>query len=212
MLSALKPIVFCILAGSLSVYIYYNRTQLLSSLTMASAPSTWKSRAHAHPSPSTYSPTYASLALLAMRDMPAIQNSLTLAVFTDKVAITASGEVVVLSSEDYDAIMSLAEQAKALPLPDSFAHTWRVKHPMTSRPIDRVRLGTPGAVDMHQFAVYGYDSEKKELKEPVGDITHLPGELSELMELVLEGRADLKKDEINAEIVEKVKSIVPQAA
>ncbi|KAF8919455.1 hypothetical protein CPB85DRAFT_1429569 [Mucidula mucida] len=178
---------------------------------MSAAASSWKARALAHPSPSTYNPTYASLALLAMRDTPAIQNSLTLAVFTDKVAITASGQVVVLSSEDYDAIMTLVEQAKALPLPDSFAHTWRVKHPITSRPIDHLRLGTPGQVDMHQFAVYGYDTEKKELKEPVGDITHIPGELSELMELVLEGRAGFKKDEIDAEIVEKVKSILPQA-
>lgn len=208
MLPSFKPLLFFALAGSLTVYYYYYYHYETISTTMSSSES-WRTRAHPHPSPASYTPSFASLALLSMRDTPVAQNVLTLAVFTDKVAITASGEVLVLSTEDYDAIIALAQHAKDLPQTGEFRNTWRIDHPITSRPIDRVLIGTAGQEEMKEVSVYGYDSERKELTEPVGDITRLPDELSEVMEIILEGRVGYQKENVNQGVVGKIKDILP---
>ncbi|KIY71396.1 hypothetical protein CYLTODRAFT_418933 [Cylindrobasidium torrendii FP15055 ss-10] len=208
----LKSILLFGILGSFSVYFLYHNPALLLSKTTSKKTTphsvmSWKSRASTHPEPSTFEPSLASLTLLAVRDTPVAQNVPTLSVYNDRTAITASGDVLVLSQEDYDQIVALAGSVHALPETGEFRNTWRVSHAMTSKPIDHVFLATDNG--LKEVGVYGYDKEKKELKKPVGDITHLPGEISEIMEVVLEGRVGYDKAQEKTEIVEKVKAIIP---
>ncbi|KAG7446745.1 uncharacterized protein BT62DRAFT_931318 [Guyanagaster necrorhizus] len=208
----LRSLLFCVLLGTCTIYYFKPQIrQSMSALLPSSSDLTaWRTRAQSHPYPDSYSPARANLALVVLRNSQVEHFDFTLAVFKDKVAIDANGNVLVLSEEDYANMMALAYQALDLPDTGSFGNTWRIEHPVIGKPIDRllVAVGT----DMKEVGVQGYDKEKKVLKNPVGDITELPSILSDLMEIVMKGRDGYTfyRNQVDPETVQKVKSIVAQ--
>lgn len=209
----LRSLLFCVLLSTCTVYYFTPQIrQSMSALLSSSSDLTaWRTRAQSYPSPDTYSPIRANLALVVLRNSQVEHFGFTLAVFKDKVAIDANGNVLVLSEEDYTSMMALANQALELPDTGSFRNTWRIEHPVTEKPIDRllVAVGT----DMKEVSVQGYDKEKKTLKNPVGDITELPSVLGDLMEAVVKGREGytFQRNQVDPENVQKVKSILSEA-
>ncbi|KAJ7627624.1 hypothetical protein DFH06DRAFT_1007009 [Mycena polygramma] len=170
----------------------------------------WHSRAKAHPSPASFTPTRAALSVAVLRNSQIEPEGFTLALFdtgNDKVAVDAMGRVLLVEDADYAGVTALAQRvARELPETGRFRNTWVIDHPATSQPIDRILTVAEGR--LVQTSVQGYTKGKKTLKPPVGDITELPEVLSELAGLVLEGRTGYSRGSGDSEMVRKVKDIL----
>ena len=129
---------------------------------------------------------------------PADPEGFTLALFTPDIAVDARGKVLVLRTDDFKGLRDLADRAKDVPQTGSFRSTWQISHTpeRTSQPIDRIITSRPGSSDVLEPAsVQGWDASLTELKlkQPVGEYTHLPEVLAQLVELGRrEGEATLK--------------------
>jgi hypothetical protein len=170
----------------------------------------WHSRAKAHPSPASFSPSRAALSLAVLRNSQVEPEGFTLALFDTgdgKVAVDAMGRVLLVADSDYIGVTMLARRA-ALELPETgrFRNTWVIDQPTTSQPIDRLLAVAEDR--LVETSVQGFVKGKKELKIPVGDITKLPDVLSEVTGLVLEGRTGYSRGAGDSEMVRKVKDIL----
>lgn len=154
-------------------------------------------RASHHPNPHSYTPQRDLLTLVGLRNAPTEPEGFSLAVFSDRVAIDMKGNVFVLGQEDYDGIVGLAQATETLPKTGKFRNQWRVRHEITSRPIDRIlraksSLPTSPADgydgEFSETSVYGFDKHKLLLQTPVDRYNELPRSLWELTGLVLEAR------------------------
>lgn len=178
-------------------------------MSSSSSLSSWRTRAEVYPSGSSYNPLSTSLVLFSLRDTMAEQNTLNFALFTDRVVITALGDVLVLALGDYNTITELI---KALPQTESVSDKmqwWRVKHLMSCRPMDRVGVLQDGS--LKKVGVYGYSAKLKELSDsPVEGVTKLPDELSALMDVIMEGRTGYDGGTVRTGMLKKVHSILPQ--
>ncbi|KAJ7660065.1 hypothetical protein B0H17DRAFT_954264 [Mycena rosella] len=170
----------------------------------------WHSRTTAHPSPSSFTPTLASLSLAVLRNTAVEPEGFTLALFDagdDKVAIDAMGRVLLVSDPDYAGVIDLARRvAVELPETGRFRNTWVLKHAATSQPIDRLLVVVDGR--LKETSVQGFVKGKTELKIPVGDIGELPDVLGEVAGLALEGRTGYSRGSGDSAIVQKVKDIL----
>jgi hypothetical protein len=131
----------------------------------------------------------------------------SVAVFKDRLAVDAMGKVIVLTQADYEGLVALADKVNTLPESGGFRNTWKVKQERTSQPIERLLIAT-SASDIKQTSVQGFSKEKKELKEPVGDIKELPDSLFEFTGLVLEAREGWERGKEDKEWVSKVKDLL----
>lgn len=172
--------------------------------------STWKDRAQSHPSPSTWTPARSDLAFAVVRNGPVEHHALTLAVFKPDVAVDAMGNVLILKSKDFSRFTELAIQTIDLPQTGTFRNTWAINQPTTSQPIDRL-LVPAGDSDYKQISVQGYGTDKKQLKEPVGDITELPDVLYEIFGLISHSRDGYNKGSRNQDVLSKVLDVVGDA-
>ena len=91
-------------------------------------------RASRHPNPHSYTPQRNLLTLVAFRNAKGDPESFSLAVFPDRVAIAANGQVYVLDQEDYDGMMELAQAVAGLPKAEDYRNQWRGRQERTCYP------------------------------------------------------------------------------
>ena len=204
-----RPALVCFIVGLLCTSVYLIYTSLhnpyhlqysisgMSKLEWSSKYSGYLQRADHHPNPHSYSPQPNLLTLVGLRNAPTEPEGFSLAVFSDRVAIDMKGNAFVLSQADYDGIVELAQTTESLPKTGKFRNQWRVRHEITSRPIDRILCTKPSiptspAVgydgEFSETSVYGFDKHKLLLQTPVDSYSELPRSLWELTGLVLEAR------------------------
>jgi len=165
--------------------------------------SNWKERAQPHPTPSSWTPTRLDLALAVLRNSPVEHHALTLALFKPNVAVDAMGNVLVVQPEDFTQITTLAKQTPDLPETGVFRNLWSIDQPTTSQPIDRLLVPVNDG-EYKQISVQGYAAGKKDLKNPVGDVTQLPDVLYKVFELISHSRTGYERDRRDQNILSKV--------
>ena len=173
----------------------------------------WHAWAKPHQAPHVFTLKLSSLTLAMLYSAPADPEGFTLALFTPDIAVDARGKVLVLKMVDFKGLRDLADRAKDVPPTGSFRNTWQILHTpeRTSQPIDRIITSRPGSGDVLEPAsVQGWDESLTELKlkRPVGEYTHLPEELAELVELGREGRRGYVKGEEDEIVMQKVREVL----
>lgn len=167
----------------------------------------WHARAMPHPSPD-FTPTKDVLAFAVLLNAPIDPEGFTMALFQPDVAIDARGRVLQPQPQDFAALVALAQEANGLPDTGSFMNAWRVAHARTSQKIDRLFAKvTPGG-DIRETSVQGWDPEKTQLQDAVGDYQALPLVLQELFGYIQEGREGFVRGEENKELISRVKALV----
>lgn len=174
-----------------------------------SAPSVqgWHARATSHPYPD-FTPTKDALVFAVLLNAPVDPEGFTMALFQPNIAIDARGRVLQLQSQDFAALAALAQEASGLPDTGSFMNAWRVSHARTSQKIDRLFTKTSGGRDIRETSVQGWDPEKTQLQDAVGDNQALPPVLQELFGYIQEGRTGFVRGEENKELISQVKTLV----
>ncbi|KAF9476869.1 hypothetical protein BDN70DRAFT_881861 [Pholiota conissans] len=173
-------------------------------------------RAQPYPNPHSYTPEHKLLKLLGLRNAPTEPEGLSLVIFSDRVAIDTKGNIAILAQADYDGLTRLAETVQTLPETGSFRNQWRVRHDITSRPVDRVLYAASSPLsdrpaenyreEFKETSVYGFDKQKVQLQKPVEGYQTLPAALWELTGLVLEARETPgPKDEV---VLQRVREIL----
>lgn len=203
--SAFKPVLYCAALVVASFFLFQNLLIRPQFATMSD--SNWTDRAKSHPSPSSWTPSRSDLAFAVVRNGPVEHHALTLALFKPDIAIDAMGNILVLKSEDFARLTGLANKTPDLPETGTFRNTWVVDQPTTSQTIDRL-LVPAGDSDYKQISVQGYAANKKQLKQPVGDVAELPDVLHELFGLISYSRAGYNKGSRNEDTLSKVLDII----
>ncbi|KDR85891.1 hypothetical protein GALMADRAFT_261537 [Galerina marginata CBS 339.88] len=165
--------------------------------------------------PESFTPKRSLLDVLVLRNAPIEPEGITLALFSDRTIVEASGKISIITEEDYTGIRALAQQTRSLPKSDNFRNQWRVKHDRTSHPIDRVLVVRSTLNDIpaenyeleyEETSVYGFDKQLKTLDKPIGDYEELAQPLYELTGLAWEAREGKgSKDEA---VLTKVRNIL----
>lgn len=166
----------------------------------------WRERATPLSQPTSLDITVDKLIFAAFFSAPALPNSLTLALFSPNVAVDANGTVLHLAKDDFDGLTALAHAVNTLPDSGGFRNQWRVKHPITCRPFDRVLVQSEFGV--RETSVYGWDTKLKALEEAVGTITTLPDPLYDLIGLAREAREGHEGARRSEDVVRQVKAFL----
>ena len=174
-------------------------------MSWASKYSGWHTRAKAHPSPNTFSPSRDTLAFAVSRTLFR-GGGLSLALFTPNIAVDASGRVLEVDHSDFAGLKALAHKALELPKSDDSQNLWTVKQKRTDEPIDKL-LVPEGSVELKSVSVSGYDKKHRELAEPVAGFSELPDVLWELFGLVEEAEKGHGEKE-DKEVIEKVIAVL----
>lgn len=190
-------------------------TKGMSQPAWSSAYSGYLQRAAPYSNPHAYAPQRTALKLAVLRNSPIEPEGFSLAIFSDRVAVDRKGNVFTLAERDFEGILQLAHKVAALPQTGEFRNQWRVSHPMTGRPIDRIlsprtELSAQPAerytAEFVETSVYGFDKHRVLLKEPVQNHRDLPSTVWELTGLVGEAReAGGQDDEV---VLERVRSVL----
>jgi hypothetical protein len=170
-----------------------------------------------HRSPEEFVPDINHLSFTLLSNTPVEPEGFTLAVFKptlpdsskpnsdDSTIVDALGRVLYIPQDTYTYLNHLASEISAtLPETGTFRNTWRIKHPTTSRPIDRLlfKSDTDG---LKETSVQGFSADKTELVSPVGKYTHLPKIMRQFFGLALEAREDYSAGNADKEMIGKVK-------
>ncbi|TRM56869.1 hypothetical protein BD626DRAFT_352112, partial [Schizophyllum amplum] len=184
----------------------------------SSTHSGWRSRATPHFNPPDL--TSATLKFAVKVNAPAFTYPL-LAVFSapgisaapeeeEAFAVDAQGAVLKLAPEDYKALTALARGVDAMQ-DTGVGEAWRVKSPITCRPIHVLLVPQPeqptaavvaaeggrkepGA--LRETSVYAFSKENAQLSKPVGELTELPDAMREFFGLVEEAEGEGDADEL----------------
>ncbi|PIL24128.1 hypothetical protein GSI_13880 [Ganoderma sinense ZZ0214-1] len=167
----------------------------------------WYARATAHPFPD-FTLTKDAFVFAVLLNAPVDPEGFTMALFQPDVAIDAQGRVLQPQPQDFAALAALAQEASRLPDTGSFMNAWRVSHPRTSQKIDRLFAKTSDSGDIRETSVQGWDPEKTQLQNAVGDHQALPPVLQELFGYIQEARTGFVRGEENKELISQVKALV----
>lgn len=211
-----KPLLFAILCGFALLFLYHRSSSppSMSSTTESTAAwssnlAGWRKRATAVADGSLH-PSEDKLVFAAIYSTPVDPAGFTLALFEPDTAVDAAGHVLTLLREDFDGLKALAHAVARLPETGEFQNQWRVKWPMTSRPIDRVLVKTPEGIK--ETSVYGWAKGHTELEEKVGDVEVLPAPLYEFVGVAREGREGVDEHgRENKALVQQVKKLLGDA-
>jgi hypothetical protein len=208
----LRTALFTTFIASCTIYLFltglpeftkpYLPITLIDIMTTETSYAGWHGRAQPHPSPDSYTYSRDKLAITVLQNAQVETEGFTLALFNDKVAVDASGNVLVVDDKDYEGIIDLSKKILELPKTENFRNTWRLKVSRTSQPNDRILVHTGGEVV--ETGVQGYAPDRTELSSPEGEI---PTSLKTLAGLVLEAREGYKRGEAGP-AVDKVKELV----
>lgn len=212
-----KPLFFALLCGFAVLFLYHRSSTTTSDMaSYESADATaWSSklegwRQRASPADaSALRATEDNLVFAAIYSAPVDPEGFTLALFEPDVAVDASGQVLRLIREDFDGLKKLAGEVAQLPETGEFRNQWRVRWPMTSRPIDRILIKTGG--ELKETSVYGWAKDRRALEKKVGETSELPAPLYELVGVVREGREGYEKGKEQKNVVDSVKALLGDA-
>lgn len=210
--SAPKPLLFALACGFTFLLFYHRSTFMASTLgsyDTSAAPSEfagWRARATALPDPASFKMTSDKLAFAALFNAPVDQEGFTLALFAPDVAVDANGALLRLEADDFNGLAALARAADALPDTGAFRNQWRVRQPITSRPIDRILVKSESGV--RETSVYGWAKGSTQLDKPVGTTDTLPRPLYELVELVREAREGHQRGGEDKAVIDRVKTLL----
>lgn len=170
----------------------------------------WHTRLHSFEG--DFNPSREALAFTQLFNSKVEPEGFTAAFFTPNIVIDARGVVSTLSQEDWNGLRDLAQRASGeLPQTGNFRNQWRIRQARTGFPIDWLRVATSQEGDLKDVSVYGFDGRTAELESPVGEFTQLPPVLSELFGLMKEARDGYTRGEANSDIINRVKSVLPEA-
>jgi hypothetical protein len=117
--------------------------------------------------------------------------------------VDASGRIYTLSDEDLMAFEATIEVVKALPRTDGSWSQWRVSHPETCYPIDRILI--PGEAES---SVYGWSKDTTVLETTTKGYTNLPDELQRLVGWAREARAGWYSSSRDEAVIQKVMTLM----
>lgn len=207
-----KPLLYALLCG-FTVLFLYHRSSTMTSYSgnqQASAWSSdfagWRARATTLPDPASFKATPDNLVFAALYSVPVDPEGFTLALFSPNVAVDASGALLRVEHGDFDGLVKLAHAVNELPDTGEFRNQWRVRQPITSRPIDRIFVKSGAGV--RETSVYGWAKETTVLEEPVGTTNTLPGPLYQLVGLVREAREGYEKGREDRAVIDRVKALL----
>lgn len=117
--------------------------------------------------------------------------------------VDASGRVYTMAQDDFAAFEETIEAVKALPHADGFRGQWRVSHPRTSYPIDRILIPHEP-----ERGVYGWDKHMTSLEQDTKGYTHLPDEMQRLVGWAREARTGYVRGTRDESVIEQVMALV----
>lgn len=159
----------------------------------------------------TFTPNYDALEFAQIHSTRVEPGGIAIALFSPNIVVDARGVVSTLSETDWAGLKSLAEAAVSEDLPQTgstFMNQWRIKHPRTDFPISWLRFKTSGG--LKNVAVYGFDGSTWTLEPPVENFTELPQLLRDVFGTLSEARAGYQRGSQDAELLSKVKAILPE--
>ncbi|KDQ16019.1 hypothetical protein BOTBODRAFT_31106 [Botryobasidium botryosum FD-172 SS1] len=133
-------------------------------------PTGWLARA----TPSNATPARSTLSFALLSSTPVDPSGFIAAFFLPNILVTGAGHTLQLPQHDFDALQALARRAvdpAVVPQPGGWGNQWRIKHRMTCRPIDKLRViandGEYGG-KVKVVSVYGFDGVSEQLEKEVG--------------------------------------------
>ncbi|KIJ45927.1 hypothetical protein M422DRAFT_29576 [Sphaerobolus stellatus SS14] len=172
---------------------------------MSSPHANWYSRST--PLTEVWTPTAEKLLFGLFLNAPADPEGFICALFEPNIVVDSMGKTLKVPQEDFDAIVTLASRSSDLPDTGSFRNAWRIRHPITSKPIQILRYKqTDGS--LKETSVYGYSKDINILEEHTQGFTTLPDVLMELFGLLNEPRTGYQKGEEDISMIAKIKQIL----
>jgi hypothetical protein len=211
--TSIKSLLYCSIVGGVLLLVVHISCSGTHSMTWSSKYEGWHTRAQLHPDPSSFDPTREALQFTALYNAPVESEGFTLAVFqfdSELVAVDAMGKILTIDRDDAEGLVGLASATTLLPKTGSFRNQWRIQHPISSRPIDRILVQVKG--ELMETSVYGFSKEQRKLENTVEGITELPDSLYELIGLVREAREVYKRGEGDQEVIRRVKDVLGDVA
>jgi len=158
----------------------------------------WHERARPHSSPPNIDISKAKI-LIASRYRAMRSSGFNMALFEldskERIAVDASGQVLILDAEDATAFSTLLDSTLSIP-----TRKYRIWHLASCRPFDIVTVADSGD-QFKEFSIYGYRKSMRDLEDNGGQ---LPEALWELYGVLEEAKSRNQGEEKDEEILRAV--------